>query len=125
MNLSPQTGFEPRTFWLTAKVLDYCESPSHEPGSQAQGSTLCVGSAAGYDVGTQFTPIEAGPGGQKTLIEVRRIDEPLISTAQIVAGPTDVKVCPPVFENRMSGTGSLIDDGCQRNLPGAYQPALI
>src|ERR1017187_1882105 len=32
----PQTGFEPRTFWLTAKVLDYCESPSDEPGGKAR-----------------------------------------------------------------------------------------
>ena len=53
--------------------------------------TLDMGSAAGFDVGTQFTAIEAGPGGEKTVIEIQRIDEPLVSTAQIVAGPGDVK----------------------------------
>ncbi len=53
--------------------------------------TLDMGSAAGFDVGTQFTAIEAGPDGQKTVIEIQRIDEPLISTAQIVAGSADVK----------------------------------
>src|ERR1017187_8524014 len=28
--LAPQTGFELWTCWLTAKALDYCESPSDE-----------------------------------------------------------------------------------------------
>jgi len=54
--------------------------------------TLDMGSAAGFDVGTQFTAIDAVPGGQKALIEVRRIDEPLASTAQVVGGPASVKV---------------------------------
>ncbi len=53
--------------------------------------TLDMGSAAGFDVGTQFTAIEAGPDGQKTVIEVQHIDEPLVSKAQIVDGPADVK----------------------------------
>jgi len=53
--------------------------------------TLDMGSAAGFDVGTQFTAIEAGPGGQKTVIEVQHIDEPLVSKAQIIDGPADVK----------------------------------
>ena len=51
-----------------------------------------MGSAAGFDVGTRFTAIEAGPGGQKTVIEVQHIDEPLVSKAQIVDGPAVVKV---------------------------------
>jgi hypothetical protein len=54
--------------------------------------TLDMGSAAGFDVGTQFAAIDAVPGGQKTLIEVRRIDELLVSTAQVVGGPASVKV---------------------------------
>ena len=54
--------------------------------------TLDMGSAAGFDVGTQFTAIEAVPGGQKTVIEVQHIDEPLASTAQVVGGPASVKV---------------------------------
>ena len=54
--------------------------------------TLDMGSAAGFDVGTEFTAIEAGPGGQKTLIEVQSIGEPLVSTAKIVGGPANAKI---------------------------------
>src|ERR1035441_6624239 len=32
----PQTVFELMTFWLTVIVLDYCESPSDEPGGKAR-----------------------------------------------------------------------------------------
>lgn len=57
---------------------------------------LDVGSAAGFDTGTQFTALEPGAGGQRTVIEVHQINEPLASTAQIVSGPP-VKV-GQVFE---------------------------
>ena len=50
---------------------------------------LDMGSAAGFDVGTQFS---AGSAGQKTVIEVKSLDEPLVSTAQVIEGPADVKV---------------------------------
>lgn len=55
--------------------------------------TLDMGGAAGFDVGTQFEAMDAGPGGQKTLIEVKPpLDQPLISTAQVVDGPASLKV---------------------------------
>ena len=53
--------------------------------------TLDMGSAAGFDVGTQFTSMDPGPGKQKTLIEVERIDEPLISTARVVGAFAEIK----------------------------------
>lgn len=66
----------------------------HVHVSKVSGSTvtLDVGSAAGFDVGTQFTALESGAGGKKTLIEVQSIDEPLISTAKVIDGPADIKV---------------------------------
>lgn len=51
---------------------------------------LDMGSAAGFDVGTQFSSINTT--GDKTLIEVRTLDEALISTAKVVSGPTDAAV---------------------------------
>jgi hypothetical protein len=52
--------------------------------------TLDMGSAGGFDVGTQFTALEADSDKQKALIEVRSIDEPLVSTAQTVYGTARV-----------------------------------
>jgi hypothetical protein len=51
--------------------------------------TLDVGSAAGFDVGTQFTALDSG-AGEKTVIEVASIDEPLVSTAKIIRGSADI-----------------------------------
>ena len=69
------------------------EHPLHArvTGISDKTVTLDMGSAAGFDVGTQFTALEAGAGGKKTVIEVQHIDEPLISKARIVDGPADVK----------------------------------
>lgn len=53
--------------------------------------TLDVGSAGGFDVGTQFSALEAASDGQKTVIEVKNVNEPLVSTAQVVSGPPSVK----------------------------------
>lgn len=66
----------------------------HVHVSKVSGATvtLDLGSAAGFEIGTQFTAIDAGPGGQKTLLEVRSIDEPLVSTAQIAPGTGNAKV---------------------------------
>jgi hypothetical protein len=50
------------------------------------GLTLDMGSAAGFDVGTQFRAIETG-GGAATLIEVKSVEQPLLSTAAVVEGP--------------------------------------
>jgi hypothetical protein len=50
---------------------------------------LDMGSAAGFEAGTQFS---AGPAGQKTVIEVKSLDEPLVSTGEVTGGTTDVKV---------------------------------
>ena len=41
-NLPLRTEFEPATFWLTAIVLDYCESRSRRTGEQAAGRTLDI-----------------------------------------------------------------------------------
>jgi hypothetical protein len=51
---------------------------------------LDMGSAAGFDVGTQFTSIR--PSGDQTVIEVASLDEALVSTAKVVGGPADVTV---------------------------------
>jgi hypothetical protein len=40
---------------------------------------------------TQFTAIDSGPG-KKKVIEVTSVDEPMVSTAHIVAGPANVAV---------------------------------
>ncbi len=58
---------------------------------------LDLGSAAGFDTGTQFTAIEPGPDGTKAVIEVQRIDEPLVSIARLVGAAATVKV-GQVFE---------------------------
>jgi hypothetical protein len=62
--------------------------------------TLDVGSAAGFDTGTQFTTINPGPDGQKTVLEVKSVDEPLVSTANVVSGPTNVEI-GQIFELSM------------------------
>jgi len=54
--------------------------------------TLDLGSAAAFDAGTQFTAADPDTGGQKIVLEVLQIDEPLVSTARIVNGPAVVKV---------------------------------
>lgn len=59
--------------------------------------TLDVGSAAGFDVGTQFTSVNAGPTSQKTLLEVKHIDDPLTAAAQVIEGPASIQV-GTVFE---------------------------
>jgi hypothetical protein len=53
--------------------------------------TLDVGSAAGFDVGTQFTALASG-AGEKTVIEVASVDEPLVATAKIIRGPSSVAI---------------------------------
>jgi hypothetical protein len=57
--------------------------------SRVSGSTvkLDLGSAAGFDVGTQFTSIGGGVSGAQTELRVIRIDAPLVSTAMVVSGP--------------------------------------
>jgi hypothetical protein len=54
--------------------------------------TLDMGSAAGFDVGTQFAAVDSDPTKQKTVVEVRNIDGALASTAQIITGSTNVSV---------------------------------
>ena len=58
--------------------------------------TLDIGSAGGFDAGTQFRAIEADALGNKALIEVKTVTEPLVSTAELIDGspgkPAMVKV---------------------------------
>lgn len=49
--------------------------------------TLDLGSAAGFDVGTQFTQIETPAGQAKTVIQVDKVDGPLSATAHVVVDP--------------------------------------
>ena len=58
-------------------------------GSVASGApvALDVGSAGGFDAGTQFTAADAGPDGARTVIEVKSVDQPLVSRAEVVSGP--------------------------------------
>jgi hypothetical protein len=51
---------------------------------------LDMGSAAGFDVGTQFTSIRTS--GDQMVIEVESLDEALVSTAKVVGGPADAAV---------------------------------
>ena len=53
--------------------------------------TLDMGSAAGFDTETQFTAVEPTANGEKTVLEVVSIDEPLVSTAKVIKGPATVK----------------------------------
>ena len=78
--------------------------PLHVHVAKVSGTTvtLDMGSAAGFDVGTQFKAIEAGAAGQKTVIEVQQIDEPLISRAVVVDGAPDVKVGQTFELSRMT-----------------------
>jgi hypothetical protein len=49
-----------------------------------------MGNAAGFDVGTQFRSINTG--GDRTVIEIKTLDEALVSTAKLVSGPANVAV---------------------------------
>jgi hypothetical protein len=54
------------------------------------GVKLDVGSAGGFDVGTEFKSIKADPDGSKTILIVTKVDSPTSSTATIRSGPTNV-----------------------------------
>lgn len=57
----------------------------------AQGKlTLDVGSAGGFDVGTEFTSTKADTGDGKTVITVSSVDSPTASTATVESGPATV-----------------------------------
>jgi hypothetical protein len=56
------------------------------------GLTLDIGSAAGFDVGTQFTAVDGAVGGQRTAIEVSKVDGPMSATAEVQAGGAKVAV---------------------------------
>lgn len=66
----------------------------HAHVTEVVGDTikLDMGSAASFDVGTQFTLVDSSPDAEKTVIEVKNIDSPLSSTAQVVKGPAGVQV---------------------------------
>jgi Caspase domain len=51
---------------------------------------LDIGSAAGFDVGTQFSSINTTV--DKTVIDVESLDEALVSTGKLVSGPANVTV---------------------------------
>jgi len=52
--------------------------------------TLDMGSAAGFDVGTEFTGFKPGADGTKTVLAVTSIDGPTASTATVKSGDTQV-----------------------------------
>ena len=68
----------------------------HVSKVSADGVVLDVGSAAGFDAGTQFKSA-AATGNESTLIEVSAIDGPLVSTAHVISGPAAIRV-GAVFE---------------------------
>jgi Caspase domain len=74
----------------------------HVTGTSPEGITLDLGSAAGFDVGTQFRAVEARSDEQRTTIEVARIDEQLKSTARVISGPSSVMVGETFELTRMS-----------------------
>jgi hypothetical protein len=53
--------------------------------------TLDVGSAAGFGVGTELTALTAGDDGSKTVLEIKTVDTPTVSTAAVKSGPSTVK----------------------------------
>jgi len=55
----------------------------------ARTVTLDIGNAAGFDAGTEFTSLEAGPDGQNIVLQVKSVDEPLRSTAVVKPTPKD------------------------------------
>jgi hypothetical protein len=61
-------------------------------GGSGSRVTLDMGSAAGFDIGSEFTAIDAGASGEKTVLEIQRIDGPLSADARITSGPAVVKV---------------------------------
>jgi len=76
---------------LNAHVLDV----------SSDGIILDLGSAASFDVGTQFTSIDSAPDGSRTRLEVQSVDEPLKSVAIVTSGPPDVKVSQTFELTRM------------------------
>jgi len=52
--------------------------------------TLDMGSAAGFDVGTEFSGLKPGGDGTKTVLTVTSIDGPTASTASVKSGDTQV-----------------------------------
>jgi hypothetical protein len=70
--------------------------PTPGPSSPSQAWKIDVGSAGGFEPGTQFTSLDAGPRGQ-TVVEVTNLDGPMISTTKLVSGSADIKV-GAVFE---------------------------
>src|SRR5208282_4023185 len=68
----------------------------HVSKLSAAGLILDLGSAAGFDVGTQFKSAQ-NSGKGSTVIEVGAIDGPLSSTAKVISGPAAIRV-GTVFE---------------------------
>jgi hypothetical protein len=68
-----------------------------DPAKPGSALKLNVGSAGGFEPGTQFTAIDPGPGGARSVLEITSLDEPLVSTARLLSGPTNTKV-GQVFE---------------------------
>jgi hypothetical protein len=73
------------TFWLTAKVLDYCESPSDEPGSKshcAPKSYTCAVSRRRNSARCEsprkssFPSVRAGVSGREGCLRERRSSAP-------------------------------------------------
>lgn len=60
---------------------------------------LDMGSAGGFDVGTQFTSLNTA--GEKTVIEIESLDEALVSTAKVVSGPASVTAGQPFELTKM------------------------
>jgi hypothetical protein len=65
----------------------------HAHAVKAPGSAIAldIGSAGGFDTGSQFTAVEAGAGGERTVLEVAQITGPLESRAHVVSGPGAVQ----------------------------------
>jgi len=53
--------------------------------------TLDTGSAAGFGIGTEFTAIVTDAAGEKTVLEVKSIESPTVSTAVVKSGSARVK----------------------------------
>ncbi len=52
--------------------------------------TLNMGSAGGFGAGTEFTSLEPGPDGKKTVLEVKTVSSPTASLAAVKSGSDSV-----------------------------------
>jgi Caspase domain len=67
------------------------------PSSFSPVWKIDVGSAGGFEPGTQFTSLDPAPDGERSVLEVTSLDEPMVSSMKLVSGAAEINV-GAVFE---------------------------